>query len=316
MQRYFLSDGQPDRLKTTIVIGIPIDRYGDYRSARMIDTKNDMFGPHHTRVFGFIFLGWDRAAVRKAVSQHLSKDRWGVYEDESEGPTRRKTLDQKYLLKLSRKTGDVSPIGRYIVESEEIEAGPSCVGIDLVLDIHRTETPGVFKVDFDLGVAEGMMIMCSEKAALDECCARINREDEENRHNTTDEEGLEEEAISDDGISVKYNLKQGNNRGLPSSKRMRKARIHKKGKDQVLRYLLSLGIRETGEGEIWTDKSNGNIKFENDNLASLEGTVDLPIGNGPPFSAWKTSDVPCSSGNKWTDYSEREHEKEWVNRWR
>ncbi|CAI7573751.1 unnamed protein product [Penicillium pancosmium] len=247
---------------------------------RMTEAADEIPGLHHTRVFGFIFMGWNRAAVRKAVRRHLSKNRLEPWGNESEGQTRREKLHRKYLVKLNRRMENLSPIGRYIVESEHLDAEPICVGIDLVLDIHRTETPGVFKADFDLGVAVGVMIMCSDKVALDEYCARVDREDEENWHNSSDKEVSEGELIDEDGISPKKNLKLGDKRGPPASKSKKRAMIQKTGEDQALQYFLKLKYRRVGEGRIRMEESNGTIKFENEKLASCEGVVDLPIGDG------------------------------------
>jgi hypothetical protein len=148
------------------------------------------------------------------------------------------------------------------------------------------------------------MILCSEKLALDEYCARVDREDEAKWINSSGEEDDEEESVDEDSIAAKKNFKLGDKRGLPASESTTRAKIQKTGEDRALRYLLNIIYRETGEGEIWRDESNGTINFENGRLVSFEGVVDLPIGN-VPFSAWKICGVPCSSGNKWTDHSER-----------
>jgi hypothetical protein len=124
------------------------------------------------------------------------------------------------------------------------------------------------------------------------------------------DEEVSEERIDEDGISAKRNLKLGDKRGPPAFKSKKRAKIQKKREDRALQYFLKLKYRGAGEGRIRIGECNGTVNFENENLASCEGVVDLPIGDGVPFSAWKISDIPCSSGNKWTDYSERQHLKE------
>ncbi|KAJ5379113.1 hypothetical protein N7509_012232 [Penicillium cosmopolitanum] len=321
MQKYFLSDGQANRLKTTGVIGIPLDRHSEYRSGNMIEAATMIPGLHHKKAFGpktqVIFMGWDEAAVGKAANQHSSDETRRLKDKESERENGREKLHQDYLLKLGRKTEDVSPIGRYNVDCAPIENGFLDKPTDLVLNIHRTETPGIFKVAFDFGVVEGVMLMCLEEVALDKYCAQAGRGHEENSADSLDEEDSEEDLVDGGGISTKKNLKLGNKRGRPASKTsMARAKIQKTGNDRALQYHLKLKCREKSEGMIYFQESDGTINFDNEKLASFEGLVDLPIiGQGVSFSARKISDVPRPSRKNWADYSERQYEMERVNRW-
>lgn len=52
LQRYFLSAGRPDHTKTTTVVGIPLDRYSQYRSGKMIEAASKVPGLHHMRAVG------------------------------------------------------------------------------------------------------------------------------------------------------------------------------------------------------------------------------------------------------------------------
>ena len=53
MQKYFLSAGQPDRTKTTTVVGIPFDRFSG-RSGKMIEAASKVTGLHHMKAFSWV----------------------------------------------------------------------------------------------------------------------------------------------------------------------------------------------------------------------------------------------------------------------
>ncbi|KAJ5995326.1 hypothetical protein N7481_002303 [Penicillium waksmanii] len=256
--------------------------------------------------------------VPKHIVKLQNEETRRLKDKESDWETRREKVHQDYLLKLARKKEDVSLIGRYLVDSEPIEDGFLDKATDLVLNIHRTDTPGIFKVNFDFGVVEGVMLMCLEKVALDKYCAQAGREHDDNSADSLDEEGSEEDLVDEGGISTKKNLKLGNKRGWPASKTsMTRAKIQKTGKDRALQYLLKLKCREKSEGMIYFQESDGTINFDNEKLASFDGLVDLPIiGQGVSFSARKISDLPRPSGKNWADYSERQYEMGRINRWR
>lgn len=66
----------------------------------------------------------------------------------------------------------VSPVGSYIVDSATFEdyfAYGRPYG--LCLDIHETDTPGVFQADFDFGFLEGIMMICADEESLEEYCS-------------------------------------------------------------------------------------------------------------------------------------------------
>lgn len=321
MQKYFLSAGQPDHTKTTTIVGIPLDRHSEYRSGQIIEAASKITGLHHMKAFGpktqVIFMGWDRAAVEKAANQYPVEEVRRLQDEEDERENEREKEHMDYLNSRSQRSEDVNPVGSYIVDSEAIERGFPNMADDLSLDIHRTDTPGVFKADFDFGVLEGVMIICSEKFALDEYCARASGDDESDWNDSMDEEGSEEETHDEDSVPAKENFKLGAKRNPPASKPMSRPKRHKAGQGQPRKYLLKLKCREMGEGMIYSQASNGTINFKDKNFASFEGVADFPgVGQGVSFFARKISDFPSTSGNDWNDYSERQYEMERVNRWR
>lgn len=320
MQRYFLSAGQPDRTKTTTVVGIPFHRYSEYRSGQMIEAASKIAGLHHTKAIGpetqVVFMGWDRAAVEQAANQHPREEAKRIQDEQDERESARDRLHKDYLNSRSQQAEDATPVGTYIVDCEAIEVNWPGMADDLSLDIHLTNTPGVFKADFDFGVVEGVMIICSEKTALDEYCAQAERDDESDWNDSMDEGGPDEETDDEDSVTVWENLKSGDKRKSPASQSMATPKKHNAGRDRPRKYLLKHKYRETGEGVINYLPGNGTITFEDQNLASFEGVADFSdVGSGVSFFGRKISDLPCPSGHEWTEYSERQHEIERVGRW-
>jgi hypothetical protein len=198
MQKYFLSAGRPDRTKTTTVVGIPLDLHSQYRSGRMIKAASKITSLHHVRAFGpktqMIFMGWDEAAVKKASKQHSVEEAKRLQDEKDEWESGRDKMHMDYLNSRSQRKEDVTPVGAYIVDCEALERGWPDIADGLNLDIHLTDTPGVFKAEFDFGALEGVMIICSENSTLDEYYAQADRDDESDWNDSTDEEGSEEET--------------------------------------------------------------------------------------------------------------------------
>ncbi|KAK2756546.1 hypothetical protein FQN54_005439 [Arachnomyces sp. PD_36] len=316
MQKYFLSDGEPDRTKTTTVVGIPFDKYSSYSSERMVDAAGKIAGLHHVKVFGpetqVIFMGWDREAVEKRAKEYPVEERKRVQDEEDERENEREEMHRD-LLKSRRRRGnpkDVSPVGSYIVDCEEIESNWPDMAADLTLDIHRTYTPGVFKVEFDFGVLEGVMIICSERSTLDEYCAQADRDPEPDWDDDDDSDDDDDEDEDEDGLPVKQ---YSNNAGTkPTAKPKKQKASHQA--QHPLKYQLKLRCRETDEGMIYSDASTGTITFKAKSFATFKGVADFPVvGEGVPFFARKVSDKPAWSGSKWADYSEEQNEMARVN---
>lgn len=262
-------------------------------------------------------MGWDRAAVEKAAKQLPEEEATRLQDEGDERENEREEMHMDYLNNRSQQTKDVNPVGSYIVDCEAIESEWPDMTDDLSLDIHRTDTPGVFKADFDFGILEGVMIISSEKSVLDEYCAQADCDDGPDWSDSMDGEGSEEENNDEDGVPAKENSRLGAKRKPPASKPKTKAKRYKAGRDQPRKYLLKLKCSETGEGMIHSQASNGTINFKDKNFASFKGLADFPcVGKGVSFFARKISDLPSSSGNEWTDYSEGQYEMARVNRWR
>lgn len=245
--------------------------------------------------------------METAANRHPAEDAKRLREEEDErrkkGENRQKRqeiMHTDYLNSRGQQTRDSTPVG---LRSPVFPRQPF--------------SNGVFKVEFDFGTLERVKIICPEESAHDEYCARANGDDKSYWDDSADEERTDdEETDGEASIPVKGNPKLGAKRKPPASESRSRPKKHKAGQDQPREYLLKLNCRETGEGMIHFEPSDGTIDLQHNNLASFEGEADYPcVGHGVSFFARKVSDVPCRSGKDWTDYSERQNEIERVNRW-
>jgi hypothetical protein len=285
----------------------------------VIEAASKVPGLNHKNALGpdtqMIYIGWDAAAVDKAAKGHAAKDKKAKQAKAKErekaqekAQQARDKLHTDYLKTLTRPKGKakatkkVSPVGSYIVDSEAFEDYYGTGRTDeLRLDIHKTDTPGVFQAEFDFGVLEGVMILCADEDTLNEYCMDSDDDDEESEASDSDEEGY---AVGSKRKATK-----------PKAPKKKKSKP-RAGKKDSRKYLLKLKCRETGEGEIHYEAEDGSIEFDDNNLASFEADADFPIvGSGISFTARKISDKPSPSERDWADYSERQHEIERVGRW-
>ncbi|KAI1271304.1 hypothetical protein F5Y07DRAFT_383271 [Xylaria sp. FL0933] len=309
MERYFLTAGQPDRAKTTAVVGFPFERYSSYTSGQMRKAADDIFGLYHETGHGpqtqTVFVGWDSAAVSRAAKRHAGDEAAALKAANEEREAERTELHNDYLKTLKRKKGPkiFSPVGTYIVDCEKIEGEWPEQADDLSLDICETEEPGIYEASFDFGILEGVMIMSTDQMSVDQYCSQMDREtDDEN-------ESSEEEMQSGSKGKRAVTAPEGRGRGRPPKK-------VKSTLSQLRKYHLKLRCTETGEGEIFYEPHDGTIIFEGENMASFTGTASFPsVGMAVPFTARKTSDAVHGYGQSWSDYSESAHERARVGRW-
>lgn len=299
IEKHFGSDLRPDRTITTTVIGVPFPRTSNYRVGQMREAAGRVVGLHHDIGMGprtkTVFMGWDKAAVEKAAKGHAEKEREEVQAAEQKRQSERAKLHADYCCQ-ARKVA--SPVGNYIVDCEAIENVWNDAK-DLRLRIDTTDRPGVFIAEFDFVIYEGVMIICADKVALEQYCSE---EDE-----SSEEDGWDEESTEDERSAVGTKRKASTPRRGGASK---------KSKGLARKYLLKARGRETGEGEIMDFSDNGTITFKDGKFTSLVGKADMSmIGRGVVFTARKVSDIPDSQGKAWADYSERQHERERVDRW-
>ncbi|KAJ5182586.1 hypothetical protein N7492_000202 [Penicillium capsulatum] len=240
------------------------------RPGKIVETASTIPGLHHTKAFGsknqVIFLGWNKAAVEQAANEYPHQEQLQLQEEDR----REKEREKRHAdyLKSRQQHSDTTPVGTYIVECDEIERNWPDLTDDLELSISHTDTPGVFRGDFDFGVLEGIMIICSEKLALDKYCAQNDDDDEFQERDYLDEDESEEETDAADAVQATF--KAGAKRNAPASKQTQSAKRSKESQSPPRNYLVKLRCRETGEGMIFSEPHGGSITFDRSSLPLRE----------------------------------------------
>ncbi|KAI1819936.1 hypothetical protein F4861DRAFT_525126 [Xylaria intraflava] len=316
MEKYFLTSGQPDRAKTTTAIGFPLHTSSSYSSGQLREAADKISGLHHATGHGprtqMIFIGWDSAAVKRAAKRHEDDEEKAQKAADEEREAERSESHNDYLKTLKRKKGrkTYSPVGTYIVDCEEIEGQWPDQADDLSLEIREMGSPGIYKASFDFGILEGVMIMSTDKQAVNQYCSQMDSESDDDNDSSEDENDSSEEERQS-GSKRKHTATASKSRG-----RGRPPKKAKPSPSQSRKYYLKLRCAETVESMIYHDPENGTITFQGENMASFTGKVSLPsVGGTVPFTARKTSDATHGPGNSWSDYSEAAYEAARVNRW-
>ncbi|CAI7626877.1 unnamed protein product [Penicillium bialowiezense] len=290
----------------------------EYRSGKMMEAAKEVTGLHHKRAIGLqnqvIYMGWVKEDVEKAASGHCKQEGAALKAKENARTAKENARTSKqrkrhmdYLTSRSKNKSKVTPIGSYIVDSKEIkDQWPDAVE-DMSIDIHATDTPGVFQGDFNFGVAEGVMFLCADESTLKEYCSRPEHDRGDEWYDSEDEET--------DYHDLQMNPEQGTKRSSKTSKSSQQTKKPKVEKGQALNYFLQLKSRETGEGEIDYQPNEGTLEFDDERLVSFSGDTDLSHVGECSFFARKVSDVPHPSGENWSNFSERAYNYACVARW-
>ncbi|KAI0155259.1 hypothetical protein GGR57DRAFT_464669 [Xylariaceae sp. FL1272] len=314
MDRYFLTNEQPDATKTSAVVGIPFDPHSVHRAGQLREAASTVSGLHQATGQGqatqTVFLGWNKKAVTKAANGHAGEEAKAVKAADEERETERAEEHADYLKTLNRNKGPKkhSPVGSYMIDCEEIETQWPSQADDMTMHIFETGTPGIFEASFEFGVVEGAMILSTDIKSLEEYMAELEQheESEEDDYDEDDEDDEDEDAG------------EGSNKrkaATSSSQPRGRGRPAKKAKTTSLKFHLRARGRETGEGEIFFDPEEGSIKFENEKMAKFSGVITLPcVGEAVPFTGRKTTDQ-VHGGSSWAEFSYAEYEDARVSRW-
>ncbi|KAL5341747.1 hypothetical protein BJX70DRAFT_395480 [Aspergillus crustosus] len=245
--------------------------------------------------------GRGRPATKKVVPVQEGEDE-SVGEGEGEGE--RTKMHKDYAQASKRSKSKPSPVGGYVVDCKYIQEQWPGQADDLSLDIHETAEPDVFQASFDFGILEGVMIISTDAAKLEQYADQADRRggylDEEEYDSEEDEEDEDEEGQRPSvGSKMKAATPQ-RGRGRP-----KKANTEK---PQPLTYQLKSRCREL-EGQIYSQPDDGTLKFKK-GLASFVGNASLPACGDLSFTARKVSDKPSGRLKKWSDYSEDQYEME------
>ncbi|KAI1111417.1 hypothetical protein F5Y14DRAFT_312827 [Nemania sp. NC0429] len=306
MERYFLTSGQPDRSKTTGVIGIPYRGYSYYGAGELRRAASEIAGLHQETGKGPrtapVFLGWDAAAVSRAAGEHAAKEAEAIRAKEEERQRKHAALHADYLETLGQKNGPqaYSPVGKYIVNCEEIETQWPDIVDEMNLYIRAVGEPGVFEASFDFGVLVGVMILSNDSKKLERYDPEAETSEEEE-----DEEEEEEEEDEDERelASVETGSKRESTASGPRS-RGRPSKIPRTSASESQKLYLKLLCTETGEGEVYEDPEDGTITFTGENMATFSGVASLPcVGGAIPFTGRKVADEVNVFRDSWFGYS-------------
>ncbi|KAJ5712457.1 hypothetical protein N7493_008925 [Penicillium malachiteum] len=235
-------------------------------------------------------MGWDQATVVEAAKNYQETERKEKEDAELQRREKRLQLHLAYHYQAQKLRS--SPVGSYIVDSTEIEQVKPSLTKNMTIDIHPTDTPGIFKAEFNFGAAEGVMIIGPSDEAVAQYSYSIK--------DVSEEEGDEEDGDKDEAKSA-----DPAPRGKGS----------KKSKKAPLRCFYELCLRGR-DASGWLlnldDYCTGTIMFSDRQLVHFTADVDLPgVGNGHPwFNAQKVSDIPDSCGEEWTKYVEDESDSD------
>lgn len=305
MRKYFLTNGQPDRTKTETVVDIPCGRY-EFQMEKTCKAAAEIEGLHCAKGPGpehkNVFLGWDKAAVKKAAEEHTAADKVKQEAKDAAQEQERIRSQWRYHLaieKPERIALGFSPVGKYDIDCKEIEAEWPDDAQKMTMNIHPTRIPGVFKAQFDFGMMEGVMIMSRDLAALLQYC-KISPEADESE---------DEEELDEDDAEGPTDAATGDKRKAASPTGPRKATKTDTVESNPLKYHVRLRCRETGEGGIAATPEKGTVTFADGKFTRFSGEAVLPwVANDVLFKGYKSADKPANKRLEWQTFST----KRWV----
>ncbi|KAK0641660.1 hypothetical protein B0T16DRAFT_420300 [Cercophora newfieldiana] len=234
MEKYFIDAlGQPDKTRTTRVIGIPHPEYHSRDAKQLCDVAAKVPGLHHAIGLGSkqtVYLGWKKANVDKAaqnftvrqekadrIKQEIAdraKEEAARRAKEWEarkanfGKAARDARHQKYLDDMVRARQErrsmpgPSPYGEYTIDCDEIRGGWDVSDdFDMTMKIRWNERLRVYEATFDFNILEGVIIFSANEALLDQASRSRGRGyfDEEGEEEDDKDEDSEEDGDSEEG---------------------------------------------------------------------------------------------------------------------
>ncbi|KAE9961978.1 hypothetical protein BLS_001044 [Venturia inaequalis] len=280
VKQYFLNDlGGPDRTRTTTVLEIEgVDHRSDYTRRKVEQALNTVPGLHYTSSPSSMFIGWDPEAVNSGPRIQAEK----IVAEEKAKSDARIALHEKYAKEMS---AEGSPVGVYLIDCEEIQNGWER-GEDLELSIRESDCKGIYEADFEFNIISGAMMLSTDKATINEHCARLAKEEEKEEYGSDISDEDDSENDSDGDVKPTPNGKRVRF-GSEDTQPQKKA---KKTADGDVKLFLKWRGRESGEGEIGLDDNEGAIIFTDPRHLTFSGRMDMgPIGSNVLFTGMKIS---------------------------
>lgn len=162
------------------------------------------------------------------------------------------------------------------------------------------------------------MLLASDKAALREHCARLDKEEEDEDYGDEDSNEENNEVDFDQDVKPTQNGEHMRFSGEDTQPQKKARNTTSNGDTKLLKWRG----REIGEGEIILDENEGSITLKDPRYLKFTGRTDMgPVGSNVLFAGMKISDKPprqlpdIDMSYWWSECSETAHEGERVGRW-
>lgn len=341
-KKYFLDvSGRPAPKKKTKVLVVPIPGNSASVRRKVLEEADKVAGLRYeiSTMSGSVYLGWDETAVRKArddfdeeMKREMKREREELEARQEKREAERSKMHADYLLREAGRAkggkNSWSVAGEYIIDCDTIEGEWPDQSEDMSLTVSETETPGIFRADFDFGVVEGIMILSSQEAALERYCDGLDRkglrssnrygyseDDSDDDSDDDEDEDEDEDEDQQSAAATGSKRKAVHGRGPPSKKT-------KGSTKQPLKWFLRWRGRETDEGEeiLYNNDEKGTIQFDNSEFASFKGGINIDfVDEHVAFTGRKVSGP---SGRKssdttqvWAGYTEVANKLARYRRW-
>ncbi|KAL7960328.1 hypothetical protein V8C34DRAFT_276861 [Trichoderma compactum] len=335
MDLYFLTDGKPDKTKTTMAMSLSGfgDRWTLHGMAERIPGLHTCSGGRSPN--REVCIGWDRVEVFGLASSISDRDDRASKAKQKAERDQQLERHQKYVDQVqSKKAGKGASKssrafslnrcqGSYIVQCDEIEDGWDDLGM-LTLDISIGKG-NTLRAAYYFGIMEGTMILSQSEDTLQAIVGEDGR-NAESSFSDEDDEGDDEDDDEEDDWQDSTGGKKRKLGTISLAKASGAAAVRrtnaKRRKTNPLPSLSSrvyfrLRGRETGEGEVHPDPQAGHIDFMSDSCATFAGLMySFPyVGRNIEFRGHKVSDRPEVKPEEWEAFSYEVYDSARVGRW-
>lgn len=208
-----------------------------------------------------------------------------------------------------------SIVGTYSIECDMVAQEWPDAAEDMRMVITQTsETSDGLIAGFHLGVIEGTMLLASDKASLEELCAKMGdgarahtkhvRKESSDPDNGSEEEDGDDDDDDDEEEDAPPAKKAKTQSSTAASQRI---------------FFRWRG-RETSEGEIYTGNNGGNngyLFFKKGSPGNFKGVAGFPaVGEKCEFKGTRIDHEPAEQPEPWSNFSEEAREDANRSRWK
>ncbi|PTB66931.1 hypothetical protein BBK36DRAFT_1117592 [Trichoderma citrinoviride] len=341
MEMYFLTNGKPDKVKTTtfLMLGDFSDDDTLRQKARKIPGLEVLTGS--PALGGELWIGWEGAEWLEwegasDSAGHISALEREEFEREEEWEQLLETYQKSASSKKKDDTKEKQPdssnsdprLGSYVIQCPSIMETWSDFpdGPRFTMDVFRGKGDTLIAAYY-FGVIEGTMIICESGDTLS---AMIDEVETDSETSESEEVGGWEEVEGDEveepkGPSVQQSTggKKRKAGKVSSTKAIALDNAAKRRKTTASKpsfpcnHEIRLRGRDTGTYEILPDPEPGHLDILGDDCAKIEGVIykHTLVGNDVRFEGRKVSDTPQREPEPWKELGYKAHRREEVARW-